>query len=148
MISYTATLSNNEDNPITAVQDPLEQFEIMPLSLFCGELSFNTLGLFLLANTILMAGLFAAFNFRVNNNYDYVLYSLYQLVRSMVKENLYIQRQQYFAVLFYLFMTILLANLIGLLPYSFTVTSSFVFTLFISLLHFVGVNVLAAIIHK
>lgn len=148
MISSAATLNHNVMSLISVIQDPLEQFEIMPLSLFGGDLSFNTLGLFLLANTVLMAGLFAAFNFRVNNNYDYILYSLYQLVRSMVKENLYIQRQQYFAVLFYLFMTILLANLIGLLPYSFTVTSSFIFTFFISLLHFVGVNVVAAIIHK
>lgn len=148
MISSAATLNHNVMSLISVIQDPLEQFEIMPLSLFGGDLSFNTLGLFLLANAVLMAGLFAAFNFRVNNNYDYILYSLYQLVRSMVKENLYIQRQQYFAVLFYLFMTILLANLIGLLPYSFTVTSSFIFTFFISLLHFVGVNVVAAIIHK
>src|SRR5690606_16399192 len=118
MISSATTLNHNVMSFISVIQDPLEQFEIMPLSLFGGDLSFNTLGLFLLANTILMAGLFAAFNFRVNSNYDYILYSLYQLVRSMVKENLYIQRQQYFAVLFYLFMTILLANLIGLLPYS------------------------------
>lgn len=65
----------------------------------------------------------------------------------MVKENLYIRKQQYFAVLFYLFLTLLFANLIGLLPYSFTVTSSFVVTLFISLLHFIGVNIIGASQH-
>lgn len=128
--------------------DPLEQFEVMPLAIFGACASFNTIGLFLLANIALMSILFAAFNFNIGNNYDYALYNLYQLVRSMVKENLYIQKQQYFAVLFYLFATILLANLIGLLPYSFTVTSSFVFTFFISLLHFVGVNVLCVSTHK
>lgn len=128
--------------------DPLEQFEVLSLSLFGGSLSFNTIGLFLVANVALMAVLFAAFDFNITTNYDYALRSLYQLVQAMVKENLYIKKQQYFAVLFYLFMTILLANLIGLLPFSFTVTSSFVFTFFLSLLHFIGVNVIGAVRHQ
>jgi ATP synthase subunit 6 len=132
----------------TIAQDPLEQFEIMPLSFCGGSFAFNTLALFLLANVLLMAALFASFNFNISNTYDYVLYNLYQLVRSMVKENLFIQRQQYFAILFYLFMTILLANLIGLLPYSFTITSSFVFTFFLSLLHFIGVNLIGTTRHR
>jgi len=95
-----------------------------------------------------MAVLFALFNFNGETNYDYALRSLYQLVQAMVKENLYIKRQQYFAVLFYLFMTILFANLIGLLPFSFTVTSSFVLTFFLSLLHFIGVNVIGTVRHQ
>jgi len=94
-----------------------------------------------------MAAFLSTYNLNLTNNYDFALRSVYQLVQSMVKENLYIRKQQYFAVLFYLFVTLLLANLIGLLPYSFTATSSFIVTLFISLLHFIGVNIIGASQH-
>jgi F-type H+-transporting ATPase subunit a len=69
-------------------------------------------------------------------------------VRSIVKENLYIRKQQYFTVLFYLFFTILLANLVGMIPFSFTITSSFVVTFFLAMMHFVAINHLAAVKHK
>ena len=65
-----------------------------------------------------------------------------------MKENLYIRKQQYFVVLFYLFFTILLANLFGMVPYSFTITSSFVVTFFLAMTHFVAINHLAAVKHK
>jgi F-type H+-transporting ATPase subunit a len=127
--------------------DPLAQFEVVRLP-FLGFLEFNTLALYLVANVVLMALFFAAFDFNLTNNYDYTARAIYQLVRSMVKENLYIRKQQYFTVLFYLFVTLLLANLIGLIPFSFTVTSSFVFTFFISLTHFNGVNLIGASRHQ
>jgi ATP synthase subunit 6 len=127
--------------------DPLEQFEVISVISVGGTSLFDNIGLILLLNLFLMAAFFGAYDFNLTNNYDFATLSIYQLVQSMVKENLYIRKQQYFAVLFYLFITLLFANLIGLLPYSFTVTSSFVVTLFLSLLHFVGVNVIGASRH-
>ena len=127
--------------------DPLEQFEVVDFGFFSDFTMFNNLGLILLLNIFLIGTLLKSYNLNVTNNYDFATRSLYQLVQSMVKENLYIRKQQYFAVLFYLFMTLLFANLIGLLPYSFTVTSSFVATLFISLMHFVGINTIGASQH-
>lgn len=124
--------------------DPLEQFEVVP---FLGG-DFSNLALILLANVLLMSMFLAAHDFNLTNNYDYVTRSIYSLVRSMVKENLYIKKQQYFTVLFYLFSTLLLANLIGLLPFSFTVTSSFVLTFFLALLHFTGVNLIGIVRHQ
>jgi len=47
-------------------------------------------------------------------------------------------------MLFYLFITIFLSNLIGLIPYSFTPTSSFIMTFFLALGHFIGINFIAA----
>jgi len=73
---------------------------------------------------------------------------LYQLVRGVVKENLYIRKHQHFTVLFYLFFTILLANLVGMIPFSFTITSSFVVTFFLAATHFVAINHLAVIKHQ
>ena len=102
----------------------------------------------MLSNLFLMSAFLGSFNFNLTNNYDFGIKCIYQLLQSMVKENLYIKKQQYFSVLFYLFLTLLLANLIGLLPYSFTVTSSFIVTLFLSLMHFVGVNVIGITRHN
>lgn len=128
------------------VLDPLEQFEVTPLfSPFC--LGFHNLALILTLNVALIAAFLAAYNLNLVSNYDFASRTVFQLVKSVVKENLYIAKQQYFTVLFYLFTTLLFANLIGLLPYSFTITSSFVVTLFISLLHFIGVNVIGASQH-
>ena len=66
----------------------------------------------------------------------------------MVQENLYIGKQQYFTVIFYLFFTLFLANLVGMIPYSFTITSSFVVTFFLALMHFAAINHLTAVKHK
>lgn len=145
------TLNNSLLNVFSAfnntvmVQDPLEQFEVVRL--VCpGDITSN-LALILALNIALMAAALGTYNHNLVSNYDFAIRAIYQLVQAMVKENLYIRKQQYFAVLFYLFVTLLLANLIGLIPYSFTVTSSFIFTFFISLMHFVGVNVIGSTRH-
>lgn len=132
---------------LTFIADPLEQFEVVSLGSINGLSLFNNLALILVLNLALISAFLGAYNPNLTNNYDFAARSVYQLVQSMVKENLYIRKQQYFAVLFYLFMTLLFANLIGLLPYSFTVTSSFIVTLFISLLHFIGINTIGASEH-
>jgi F-type H+-transporting ATPase subunit a len=131
----------------TATLDPLEQFEVVSVLSFCNVSILNNLALILALNLALTLAFLGAYNINITNNYDFVTYNIYQLVRAMVKENLYIRKQQYFAVLFYLFLTIFFANLVGLLPYSFTVTSSFIVTLFISLLHFIGVNIIGTTRH-
>jgi F-type H+-transporting ATPase subunit a len=128
--------------------DPLEQFDVLPLFTASNSMLLTNLSLLLLLNLILMSTAFAAYDFNLFNNYDFILKNLFLVVRAMVKENLYIRKQQYFAVLFYLFLTILLANLVGLLPYSFTITSSFIFTLFLSLGHFIGINLIALNVHR
>jgi F-type H+-transporting ATPase subunit a len=127
------------------VTDPLEQFDVLPAMLSC--LGFTNLSLLLTFNMFIMFVWFAAFNVTIKTNYDFVLNGLYKLVASIVKENLYIQKQQYFTVLFFLFFTILFANLAGMIPYSFTITSSFIVTFFLALMHFIAINHLAAVKH-
>jgi F-type H+-transporting ATPase subunit a len=126
--------------------DPLEQFEVLALPLVGAGLT--NLALLTAFNSALMFFWFTSFNAQVTNNYDFALRVLYHLVRSLVKENLYIKKHQYFTVLFYLFFTILLANLVGMIPYSFTITSSFIVTFFLALAHFVAINFLAVVKHQ
>lgn len=144
LANQTYNLFSNSINSVI-YNDPLEQFEVVRLTC-SGDVTSN-LALILALNLCLMAAALGTYNQNLVSNYDFAVRSIYQLVQSMVKENLYIRKQQYFAVLFYLFVTLLLANLIGLIPYSFTVTSSFIFTFFISLMHFVGVNVIGSTRH-
>lgn len=125
--------------------DPLEQFDVLAI---LPSLHFTNLALLLGLNLVVMACFLGAFNAAGRTTYDFVLRNLYQLVRSMAKENIYIRTQQYFSILFYLFTTLLLANLVGLLPYSFTITSSFVVTFFIALTHFLGINLIAINRHR
>jgi F0F1-type ATP synthase membrane subunit a len=127
--------------------DPLEQFDVLALIPFLGAFTITNVTLILALNALLMAVFFNLYRLNLATNYDYVLNALYNLVRSIVRENLYIHKQRYFNVVLYLFLTLLLANLVGMLPYSFTVTSSFVVTLFLSLGHFIGINLIATVRH-
>jgi ATP synthase subunit 6 len=145
--TYTLRTKYTSSTAFTVISglDPLEQFEVT--SFFAASTALTNLSFIMMLNIGLMAAVFSSYNFNLTNNYDFAIRTMYQLVQSMVKENLYIKKQQYFSVLFYLFVTLLFANLIGLLPYSFTITSSFIVTLFVSLTHFLGVNVIGASQH-
>ncbi|MCY4406747.1 MAG: F0F1 ATP synthase subunit A [Rhodospirillaceae bacterium] len=56
--------------------------------------------------------------------------------------------QKFFPFVFSLFMFLLLGNVLGLIPYSFTFTSHIIVTLAFALVVFVGVTILAIVIHK
>lgn len=128
--------------------DPLDQFEVTIMGVIGYSCVFHNLALVLLDNATIFGLSLGLFSLTIATNLDFTLKALYHLVRSIVKENLYIAKQQYFTILFYLFTTVLLANAVGLLPYSFTATSSFVVTFFFALLHFNGVNLIGVSKHR
>src|SRR5215217_3210946 len=78
-----------------------------------------------------------------SNVFTLIFKEMYVLVRNIIKNNTSLKRYQYFSTLFFLFLFILAANMIGLIPYSFTITSSFVITFFLALSHFIGINIIA-----
>jgi F-type H+-transporting ATPase subunit a len=63
---------------------------------------------------------------------QYVVLKLFLLVKDVVKKNIKIKKQIYILHFFILFLFILLSNLIGLFPYSFSLTSHFSVTFFLS----------------
>jgi len=141
------------------LNSPLEQFEILPL------LSFN-LGVIDLSITnqtvILSLILFFVFSLFfgvvkssdntlliVPNRYQIVLEFMYNLVLSMVTDNIHGKKNQlFFPLIFVIFFFIVGSNLIGLIPYSFTVTSHFLVTLSLSLSIFIGMNIICVKTHK
>jgi F-type H+-transporting ATPase subunit a len=72
---------------------------------------------------------------------------MYQFVAGMVRENVGSEGRAYFPFIFTLFMFILFANLIGLLPYSFTVTSHIIVTFALAGVVFIGVTIIALLKH-
>ena len=72
----------------------------------------------------------------------------YEFIAGLVRDNVGHEGRAYFPFVFSLFMFILFANTIGLIPYSFTVTSHIIVTFALAALVFLGVTVVAIIKHR
>ncbi|MDP7342267.1 MAG: F0F1 ATP synthase subunit A, partial [Alphaproteobacteria bacterium] len=78
-----------------------------------------------------------------------VVEMLYEMVASMLGDIVGGRAaKRFFPFVFSLFTFLLLGNLLGLIPYSFTFTSHIIVTITFALVVFVGVTILAIIIHK
>ena len=72
----------------------------------------------------------------------------YEFVAGLVRDNVGQQGRAYFPFIFTLFMFILFANTIGLIPYAFTVTSHIIVTFALAAVVFLGVTVIAIVKHR
>jgi ATP synthase subunit 6 len=72
----------------------------------------------------------------------------YQIVLNIVKENAGEKGIRFFPLIFTTFMLILGCNLLGMIPYSFTVTSHLIITFTSALAIFTGMNILGILKHK
>lgn len=130
---------------------PLDQFEIYVLALYWPNIGMPV-GMTLITNLTVFS-IFLAIGIRKglaligysakSNIYTLVFKTMYTVVRNIIKNNTSLKRYQYFATFFFLFLFIFAANMMGLIPYSFTITSSFVITFFLALSHFIGINIIA-----
>lgn len=66
----------------------------------------------------------------------------YELVANMIKDTAGSEAQRYFPFIFSLFTFILACNLLGMIPYSFTVTSHIAVTFAMSAFVFIGVTII------
>jgi F-type H+-transporting ATPase subunit a len=80
------------------------------------------------------------------SKWSIALESLFASVNSMVKEQ--IGKEVYLPFIYSLFFFILIANLFGNVPYSFTITSSVIVSIGLSFTIFIGVTILGLSIHK
>uniref|UniRef100_A0A896Z679 ATP synthase subunit a n=1 Tax=Coniophora olivacea TaxID=85977 RepID=A0A896Z679_9AGAM len=137
------------------INSPLEQFEVTSL------LSFNApvLGYFniTLTNLALYSGLIfsliVGLHYMGNNEskllpsrWSIVLESLFASINSMVRDQ--IGREMYLPFIYGLFFFILIANLVGNVPYSFTITTSVIVSIGLSFTILIGVTILGLSIHK
>jgi len=80
----------------------------------------------------------------VPSKWQIVIETFYETIANMLYDNLGNRGSQYFPFVFILFMFVLLSNLIGLVPYSFTITSHLIVTFSLALSVFIGVNIICA----
>lgn len=115
-------------------QSPLEQFvikPIVPLHIGGVDLSFTQSALWMaiavICTTLLMTVAMRRKSM-VPNRWQNVAEMLYEFVAGMVRDNLGHEGRKYFPFVFSLFMIVLMGNLLGMIPYSFTYTSHIVVT--------------------
>lgn len=137
------------------INSPLEQFEVTsllsldaPIFGYIG-LTLTNLALYSFLIFILIVGL----HFMGNNDtkllpskWSILLESLFASINSMVREQ--IGREIYLPFIYSLFFFILIANLLGNIPYSYTITTSVIVSIGLSFTILIGVTILGLSIHK
>jgi F-type H+-transporting ATPase subunit a len=76
-----------------------------------------------------------------------VLESTYEFIAGMIGDNIGQEGMKYFSFIFSLFLFILIGNLLGMFPYSFTWTSHIIVTFAIAFFIFIGVTIIAIYKH-
>ena len=71
----------------------------------------------------------------------------YEFVANMLRDNVGTAGQRYFPFIFTLFMFVLFLNLLGMIPYSFTVTSHIIVTFALAIVIFIGVTIIGFATH-
>lgn len=135
------------------ITSPLEQFEIisiLPIFFNSFNLSFTNASLLMLFTTFIAFFWLSLSFFKVNfiPNYWQLFYEeFYFLTTGIVSENLGSKGEIYFPFIFSLHLFLLFSNMLGMIPYSFTVTSHIAFTFSLSLSIFVGINIIGLKTH-
>lgn len=131
----------------TAFFDPLEQFLILPFGFICpGTINNITLTLFIII--ISYALLFGSYEFNSNNRCSPLQYFLFNLAKTMNEEYIHHHYQAFFPIIHFILLFTLGCNFCGLIPYSFTITSSLIVTLALSVMFQLGINITGIFLNK
>ena len=129
--------------------DPIHQFvinRIIPIDIGGLDLSFTNSALWAVIATLCASLLFMlAPRELVPTRLQSVAESIYEIIDNMTHDVLHDNARTYFPFVLTLFTFILFANVLGLIPYSFTVTSHIVITLALALVVFIGATIIGFI---
>jgi ATP synthase subunit 6 len=135
------------------VPSPLEQFQVVkffPLFLGLADFSFTNSSFLGLITLLISFFLFSA-SIHKSNLVPFpaqmVLEFIYVFILSLATENIKKHGLTLFPKVFSLFSFIFFVNLVGIVPYSFTLTSHIIVTLSISLAIFITINIIGVRIH-
>lgn len=131
---------------------PLEQFDILPII----PLVFNFFDISITNETLIMALGFWAIFFSViltrcvdktlpliPTKHQIIFEIIYKLISSLIKDNIVSnEKEYYFPIVVSVFLFVSLLNAIGLVPYSFTLTSHIIITFALSLSIYIGINII------
>jgi F-type H+-transporting ATPase subunit a len=132
---------------------PLEQFQIerlVPLHIGEIDVSYTNSALLMTIVVVLVTTLVIVGTRRaelVPGRLQSMVEMTYEFVADMIDSNVGREARSYLPFIFTLFTFILAANLIGLIPYSFTVTSHIIVTFALAAVVFIGVTIIGIVRH-
>jgi len=134
---------------------PLEQFEIIPFISLFGDFSITNQFLFLVIIIFIIISVYLALVesstqtlYIIPSRWQSIFEIIYLTILAMVNDTISGTRKEaFFPLVFTIFMFITLMNVIGLVPYTYTVTSHFIVTLTLSLTIFIGMNIITIRTH-
>jgi F-type H+-transporting ATPase subunit a len=132
---------------------PLEQFaiaRIIPIHIGGLDVSYTNAALMMTIAVVLVTALMVLATRRaalVPGRWQSVAEMLYEFVADMVDSNIGQGGRQFFPFVFTLFAFILFANLLGMIPYSYTTTSQIVVTFALAAVVFILVTTIGIIRH-
>lgn len=129
------------------INSPLEQFQITPL--------FNFFFIFITNSTLifLFLGLYLFIYIIIINKFiPTVLQQIFEIIYGIIIDlsysNIGKNCKNFIPIIFCIFLFLLCCNLIGIIPYSFTITSHLVVTFSLALTLFIGYNYIGIKKHK
>ena len=134
--------------------NPMHQFQVYKIGpeikLGNLDLSFTNASLFMLISALTIALLlfFGSKNKNIiPNKIQLIAELIYNFISKMISDTAGSKAKPYFPFIFSLFMFVLFCNMIGMLPYAFTVTSHIIVTLVMALFIFISVTIIGFINH-
>ena len=134
--------------------NPMQQFEVYrigPEIIIEGlDLSFTNASLFMLLSALAICGvLFLGTRERklVPDKLQLISEIIYNFITKMISDTAGTKAKPYFPFIFSLFMFVLFCNMLGMLPYSFTVTSHIIITLIMAIFIFIAITIIGFLKH-
>ena len=133
--------------------DPIHQFviqPIIPLQVAGVDISFTNSALWMsiaVVTSIVLMTLAMRPKAIVPGRGQVIAESMYTFIANMIKENTGVQGMQYFPLVFTLFVIVLMGNMLGMIPYSFTYTSHLAVTAGLAISLFLMVVIIGIVRH-
>ena len=128
--------------------NPMNQFEVYSIGpkiqIGSFDLSFTNSSLFMVLTVTVISLFFIAATQKkslVPNKMQLIAEMAFEFVSKMISETAGKDARPYFPFILSLFLFVLVANLLGMLPYSFTVTSHIIVTFALAFFIFIGVTI-------
>jgi len=134
--------------------NPMHQFNVYrigpEISLGNVDISFTNASLFMIISALTIISVFFAGTKKkaiVPTKIQLLTELSYTLISKMISDTAGSKAKPYFPFVFSLFMFVLFCNMLGMLPYSFTVTSHIIVTFALAAVIFVGVTIIGFVNH-
>ena len=134
--------------------NPMHQFNVYrigpEISFGNVDISFTNASLFMIISALAIISVFFAGTRRkavIPTKIQLLTELSYTLISKMISDTAGSKAKPYFPFVFSLFMFVLFCNMLGMLPYSFTVTSHIIVTFALAAIIFIGVTIIGFVNH-